>query len=448
MMARIHPLAIAAGLSALAGSVYWAAVATESPTLDRVAEVTVSLAEEDTVGGFDTGGTITRTEELVFAPGETEKVIGGGTVAAGTLHQYRFKAPPGQQLTVELQVENNNAAFQVQDLIKIDARTRWTNTLSEYPAIAARRWSGMLPKSENRQFRILVGPTDNRDASYLMRVVLNDRNISSETTKNRDKEIGPSSIPSLNEQWKKETGLRYGEVRRRLIARGWIPHTIETTGPARHSDPLGLVKTMYGLGYEEVVDCAGTGLAPCRFEFVYRDRALDNGPVLAVIATVASGPNPDPYFAGMNPNAYGINTEYEERPFNAALFAEIQNDENFCGAIGTCPVSSPYVLHNSQSQYAFADVAILARAYPEGGNRLVVFPRKPVSRAQALRYAEILDRDQTIDLSDRNRQRYDGDRRIESYAAPGEGPRNLMQLVLTLNGQVSEIKFTKPGNLL
>lgn len=267
--------------------------------------------------------------------------------------------------------------------------------------------------------------------------------------------LGPASIPALNEQWKAETGLRYGEVRRRLMAQGWIPHTIETTGPVRHYNPGGLLKTMYDLGYEEVVDCAGTGLAPCRFEFVYQDRALDNGPVLAVIATVASGPNPDPYFAGMNPDAYGVNTEYQNRSLDAALFAEIQQDKRFCGAIGTCPdLFSPSELYQAyselyqtQSQYAFQDVVILTRAYLEGGNRAVMFPRRPVSRAQALEYARILDTENTIDLSDRNRELYNYGQPIESYAAPGEGPRNLITLVLTSDGQVSEISFTKPGSL-
>jgi len=259
--------------------------------------------------------------------------------------------------------------------------------------------------------------------------------------------VGPASIPALNQQWRTETGLRYGEVRRRLIAQGWIPHTIETTGPVRHYNPGGLLKKMYDLGYEEVVDCAGTGLAPCRFEFVYQDRTLENGPVLAVIATVASGPNPDPYFAGMNPDAYGVNTEYQNRALDASLFTEIQQDEGFCGAIGTCSVSSPYVLYQTQSQYAFQDVVIVARAYREGVNRAVIFPRRPVSRAQALEYARILDTENTIDLSDRNRELYNHDQPIESYAAPGEGPRNLIHLVLTPDGQVSEINFVNPGAL-
>jgi len=257
---------------------------------------------------------------------------------------------------------------------------------------------------------------------------------------------GPASIPALNEQWQQEENLRYGEVRRRLIAQGWIPHTIETTGPARPYNPTGLVGTMYELGYEEVADCAGTGLAPCRFEFVYQDRTLDNGQVLAVIATVSSDPdNPDPYFAGMNADAYGVNTDYQNRAFDAALFAEMQQDERFCSSIGNCPVDSAVYL--TQFQYAFQDAVMVARAYQEGPNRVVIFPRQPISREQALVYADILDSEDTIDLSDRNRTVYDDGEPIESYAAPGEGPRNLIMLVITPEGQVSEVSFVKPGAL-
>lgn len=254
---------------------------------------------------------------------------------------------------------------------------------------------------------------------------------------------GPASIPALNEQWKQEENLRYGEVRKRLIAQGWIPHTIATTGPAPRYNPTGLVGTMYELGYEEVVDCAGTGLAPCRFEFVYQDRTLGNGPVLAVIATVASGENQDPYFAGMNADAYGVNTDYQNRAFDAALFAEIQQDERFCGAIGACPVDS--LLYQTQSQYAFKDAVILARAYEEAGYRAVLFLRQPISREQALVYGDILDSEDTIDWGDRTV--HNEDEPVEIYAAPGEGPRNLIQFVLTPDDKVSEISLIKPGSI-
>lgn len=269
--------------------------------------------------------------------------------------------------------------------------------------------------------------------------------VSNQVDSPNPRAVGPASIPTLNQQWGAQTGLRYAEVRRRLIAEGWIPHTIETTGPVQIYNPMGLLKQMYDLGYKEVVDCASTGLAPCRFEFVYEDRALENGPVLAVIATVSSDANPDPYFASLNLKTDSINTDYQDRALDAALLTEMQQDEDFCNAMGSCPDYS--LLHRTQSQYAFQDVVMLARAYGEGGNRAVIFPRQPVSRAQALEYGRMLDPENTVDLSDRNRESYNYSRPIESYAAPGEGPRNLIQLVLTSDGKVSEISFVQPGSL-
>ncbi|MEM9218638.1 MAG: SH3 domain-containing protein [Cyanobacteria bacterium P01_F01_bin.150] len=124
--------------------------------------------EEGYVGGFTDSGPITKTEEIVFVPGEQEKIIGGGTVAAGTIHEYFFSASPGQQITVELQIEeNHDAAFQVQS----KSFGYWSTAFSDYPGIAARHWSGMLPKSDGEQYRIVVGPINGNDASYLMRIV-------------------------------------------------------------------------------------------------------------------------------------------------------------------------------------------------------------------------------------------------------------------------------------
>ena len=123
--------------------------------------------EEGFVGGFIDSGTITKTEEIVFAPGEQEKIIGGGTVATDTIHEYFFSASPGQQITVELQIEeNHDAAFQVQ----YRSFGYWGTAFSDYPGIAARHWSGMLPKSDGEQYRIVVRPINGSDASYLMRI--------------------------------------------------------------------------------------------------------------------------------------------------------------------------------------------------------------------------------------------------------------------------------------
>ncbi|MBL1177281.1 hypothetical protein [Pantanalinema sp. GBBB05] len=57
--------------------------------------------------------------------------------------------------------------------------------------------------------------------------------------------------------------MLYREARSRLIQQGWQPNV--------QGDPPNLndasVRELVDLGYEEVKDCSGTGLGPCRFEF-------------------------------------------------------------------------------------------------------------------------------------------------------------------------------------
>jgi hypothetical protein len=67
-------------------------------------------------------------------------------------------------------------------------------------------------------------------------------------------------IPNLN-------GLTYHEARKKLMAEGWQPRTIPLNyrdeGTAESGNALIFIKQ----GYEEVVDCSGTGMGYCLFEF-------------------------------------------------------------------------------------------------------------------------------------------------------------------------------------
>ncbi|MEO0704470.1 MAG: hypothetical protein AAF050_02265, partial [Cyanobacteria bacterium J06649_5] len=92
----------------------------------------------------------------------------------------------------------------------------------------------------------------------------------------------------------------YGEVRSRLIQKGWVPHTFRTNGPVGNwQNPM--VEAMGSLGFNEIKDCSGEGY--CRFEFVYTDRTLENGAVLAVTTaptasdSIAKGE--EPLFSGL-----------------------------------------------------------------------------------------------------------------------------------------------------
>jgi hypothetical protein len=73
--------------------------------------------------------------------------------------------------------------------------------------------------------------------------------------------------------------MTYGEARQKLIDQGWIPHT--QGDPPNLRD--GTVKALFNRGYEEVKDCSGTGLGPCRFEFTNKA-----GEIL-VVSTISQG---------------------------------------------------------------------------------------------------------------------------------------------------------------
>jgi hypothetical protein len=71
-------------------------------------------------------------------------------------------------------------------------------------------------------------------------------------------------------------GIPYAKARQQLIDQGWMPH-VQGDAPDRQTTR---VNNIFEHGYEEVKSCAGTGIAPCRFEFINRA-----GEVLAVSTT-------------------------------------------------------------------------------------------------------------------------------------------------------------------
>jgi hypothetical protein len=67
-------------------------------------------------------------------------------------------------------------------------------------------------------------------------------------------------IPNLN-------GLTYHEARKKLMAAGWQPRTIPLNYRDEGTAESGNALIFIEQGYEEVIDCAGTGLGYCLFEF-------------------------------------------------------------------------------------------------------------------------------------------------------------------------------------
>ena len=73
--------------------------------------------------------------------------------------------------------------------------------------------------------------------------------------------------------------MPYEDARNLLLQQGWEPHT---TGDAPNLNDS-TVSELVNLGYPEVKDCAGTGLGPCRFEF------MNEAGEVFVVSTIQNG---------------------------------------------------------------------------------------------------------------------------------------------------------------
>ena len=86
-------------------------------------------------------------------------------------------------------------------------------------------------------------------------------------------------LMSADDQFGLQAGLPYAAARELLMQQGWQPH-LQGAAP-NLSSPT--VSELLDLGYEEVKDCASTGMGLCRFEFI--NEAGD----LLVVSTVTLG---------------------------------------------------------------------------------------------------------------------------------------------------------------
>ena len=236
-----------------------------------------------------------------------------------------------------------------------------------------------------------------------------------------------------------EAGMRYGEVRSHLIDQGWIPHDFATTGPVTESNDR-LVMQLYDMGFSEIRACSGTGQGFCRFEFVYGDRTLDNGPILVVITTPSNSTDknhPEPFFYSLRLDDIA-NTTYIDEPFSETWFNQAQEQEQFCLEVGPCVYG----------QYALKDALVLTGAYDFGATQTSVIPRTPISPEMALTYAQILDRKDVIDFDDVtvepeiNATTYYEQGIPEDGPPPDWGSVTFVHLIHTDNGDVSEIVFS------
>lgn len=253
-------------------------------------------------------------------------------------------------------------------------------------------------------------------------------------------EIEPANLTTITlGDLPEARGARYGDVRDRLIERGWLPHTFATTtgSPSDFNDSL--VQEMERLGFNEVKACSGTGQGFCRFEFVHQDRTAEAGPVLVVITAAASPADstyPEPTFWDLNLENVSDLT-YLERPFDQALFAQLRENHSFCLGVGRC----------EPAQYMLKDALLIAGSGDFGTTKISLIPNRPISKDAALDYARILDIDSVIDF---DTAQIDSELNIESYYEAGIPPEGVaemggtttVRLQLTSTGMVSEISFS------
>lgn len=109
-------------------------------------------------------------------------------------------------------------------------------------------------------------------------------NPSGTVTVNQDKNASSinSQIKQATERLDLQEGMPYQKAREVLIQKGWQPHLL---GDAPNLNDTS-VRELFELGYQEVKDCSGTGLGPCRFEFTNTA-----GELLAVSAITGGASN-------------------------------------------------------------------------------------------------------------------------------------------------------------
>lgn len=237
------------------------------------------------------------------------------------------------------------------------------------------------------------------------------------------------------EDWQ---GTPYGQVRDRLMDRGWIPHTFAMTTGSESDFRDSRVQEMEGLNYLEVKTCSGTGQGFCQFEFVYQNRTAEHAPVLAVTTAAASPGDtdyPDPIFWDFHLDERSDLT-YVERSFDQPLFAELQQ-QSFCLGVGQC----------EPRQYMLKDALLIASSGGFGTAKMALIPDAPVSKEEAIAYAKILDAGNVIDF---DTVHLDHELNTEQYYEAGvpqdtvaeRGGITAVSLKLTPNGSVSEISFS------
>jgi hypothetical protein len=179
-------------------------------------------------------------------------------------------------------------------------------------------------------------------------------------------------------------GMPYPEARKLILQQGWQPNQLGD--PADLADQT--VKTLFNSGYIEIKACSGTGLGPCRFEFT--NAAGDLLMVSAIPGQRTTGTR-SVWRWGIEPET---SYRFSKQDLTQALLSQVYQLNKACGFYNANAKSPCWM-----RRYIFKDVVVLAQRREYGATTLSIAPTKPISKQQAIGYANALDNRREIDFA-------------------------------------------------
>lgn len=239
-----------------------------------------------------------------------------------------------------------------------------------------------------------------------------------DAAQNDNIEEGFDSIEVLEtrlEQMNLQPGTPYGLVRSRLIEEGWEPNMLSTGVDAYSRDSI--LKTMWGLGFDEATGCSGTGQGFCSFGFMYPGDGRGDRVGLRITTTPYMGPKihqePRLYAlgeiyrfnirdlrtpSGSDPKEVAearqrfhlleADATYQDRNFRGLLYEAICQRESSDVGIGNC----------GAGRHLFRDALLVVSNDGTNLSEVSLTFHEPISHMMALAYALMLDTEDVIDF--------------------------------------------------
>ena len=136
----------------------------------------------------------------------------------------------------------------------------------------------MLPRSDSPPDTAKNSPATN--ATPILTPKIEENKVKDNAATPQNKNTTPNTVPSVSGQRPVPpiAEKSYDEARKILIDAGWQPNKNRWTYGENENVKSGNGPLYWEKGYWELVSCAGTGTAECRFEFID-----ENGRILVVI---------------------------------------------------------------------------------------------------------------------------------------------------------------------